>query len=138
MSNNQACPEPFLRLAEELAAWQRYFPREQMLIQNSEDFFGDTGDTFQAAIGFINFEGTPASEATQSYGLGVDDMVVKWREFTLEEDTTDCGTSGSCAVIQLATSNVYEGQAVMEVTVLDAVNAVRAVGIADRIAGCVC
>ncbi len=93
--------------------------------QTLEDFFGDTGDTFQAAIGFVSFEGTPSSEATQSYGLGVDDMVVKWREFTLEEDTTDCATSGSCAVIQLATTNVFEGQAVLSVTVLDAVPSVN-------------
>ena len=78
--------------------------------------------TFQAAIGFVNFEGwLPSGIAQPGYGLAVDDMVVKWREFTLEEDTTDCATSGSCAVIQLATSNVFEGQGVVQVTVLEPV-----------------
>ena len=97
----------------------------QTTVATLEDFFGDTGDTFQAAIGFLSFEGTLSSEATESYGLAVDDMVVKWREYTLEEDTTDCDVSGSCAVIQLATTNVFEGQAVLSVTVLDAVPSVN-------------
>jgi hypothetical protein len=45
-----------------------------------EDFYGNTGNTFQAAIGFVSFEGTPSSQAQRSYGIAVDDMVVKWRE----------------------------------------------------------
>ena len=86
-----------------------------------EDIYGDTGNTFQAAIGFRTVEGTLGNEAQQGYGLAVDDMVIKWREFTLEEDLTDCETSFTCAVIQLATGNIYEGQAVLTVTVLDSV-----------------
>ena len=39
-------------------------------------------------------------------------MVVKWKEFTLDPDSTDCETSGSCAVVELATSNVFQGQTV--------------------------
>jgi len=84
-----------------------------------EDIYGDTGNTFQAAIGFVNFEGTTTGQAQQSYGLAIDDMVVKWREFVLEPDATDCAVSGSCAVVELATSNVFEGQTVLTITVLE-------------------
>jgi hypothetical protein len=84
-----------------------------------EDIYGDTGNTFQAAIGFVNFEGTPASQAQQSYGLAVDDMVVKWREFVFEPDVTDCAVSGICAVLELATTNVFQGQTVLTITVLE-------------------
>ena len=64
-------------------------------VNTLEDIYGDTGDTFQAALGFVNFEGTPAQVAFPSYGLAVDDMVVKWREFTLESDETDCAVTSS-------------------------------------------
>jgi hypothetical protein len=84
-----------------------------------EDIYGDTGNAFQAAIGFVNFQGTPNSQAQQSYGLAVDDMVVKWREFVLDPDATDCEASGSCAVITLETTNVFEAQTVLKITVLE-------------------
>ena len=93
-------------------------PDPEMRFFTLEDLFGDTGNTFQASIGFINFEGTPTNQAQQSYGLAIDDMVVKWREVSLEEDETDCAVSGSCATIELATSNVFEGQTVLTVTVM--------------------
>ena len=40
-----------------------------------EDIYGDTGNTFQAAIGFVSFEGTNSNIAKQSYGISLDDMV---------------------------------------------------------------
>jgi hypothetical protein len=86
-----------------------------------EDIYGDTGNSFQAGLGFVAFEGTAGSQAQQSYGMAVDDLVVKWREFTFDSDVTDCATTGSCAVIELAASNVFDGQTVLTVTVLDAV-----------------
>jgi hypothetical protein len=86
-----------------------------------EDIYGDTGNTFQAAIGFVNFEGTQVNLAQQSYGLALDDMVFKWREFVLEPDVTDCDESGSCAVVELATSNVFQGQTILTISLLDAV-----------------
>jgi hypothetical protein len=92
---------------------------ENESLRTLEDIYGDTGNTFQAAIGFVNFEGTPASQSQRSYGLAVDDMVVKWREFVLETDVTDCAVSGSCAVIELATTNVFQGQTVLTITVLE-------------------
>jgi hypothetical protein len=84
-----------------------------------EDIYGDTGNTFQAAIGFVNFQGDQYNQAERSYGLAVDDMVVKWREFVLDPDVTDCDVSGSCAVIELATTNIFQSQTVLTVTVLE-------------------
>jgi hypothetical protein len=83
-----------------------------------EDIYGDTGNTFQAAIGFVNFEGFYWLPE-RSYGLAVDDMVVKWREFVLDPDVTDCAASHNCAVINLATTNVFQGQTVLSVTLLE-------------------
>ena len=78
-----------------------------------EDLYGASGNTFQAAIGFVNFEGTQANQARQSYGVAVDDMVVKWREFSLDPDATDCAVEGSCAALEYSTSNVFQGQTVL-------------------------
>ena len=55
-----------------------------------EDLFGTTGNKFAGAIGFQTREANRNPEAIAGYGLGIDDVVVEWREFTLEEDTTDC------------------------------------------------
>jgi hypothetical protein len=84
-----------------------------------EDIYGDTGNTFQGAIGFVNFQGDSTAAAQPSYGLAVDDMVVKWREFVLDGDVTDCAATHDCAVIELATTNVYQGQTVLTITVLE-------------------
>ena len=84
-----------------------------------EDIYGDTGNTFQAAVGFVNFEGDTTGAAQSSYGMGVDDMVVKWREFTLDEDVTDCDVNFACASLALDTGRVYEGQTVLTITVLE-------------------
>jgi hypothetical protein len=102
------------------------FNGPDMRFATLEDIYGDTGNTFQAAIGFINFEGTPNAGAGQSYGVAVDDLVLKWREYTFIPDATSCTANFSCAVLELDTSNVFEGQAVIGITVLektpDAVN----------------
>jgi len=84
-----------------------------------EDIYGDSGNTFQAAIGFIDFEGTPTNQSKASYGMAVDDLVIKWREVSLQTDATVC-TTGTCAVLELATSNVFEGQTVLTITAIEA------------------
>ena len=86
-----------------------------------EDIYGDTGNTFQAAIGFVAFEGTDSNIAEQSYGISLDDMVIKWREFTLDPDETDCDESGSCALVELATTGIFRGQTILSITVIDSV-----------------
>ena len=85
-----------------------------------EDFFGPTGNLFQGALSFINFESDVATGPISSYGWGVDDMVVQWREFRLDQDQSDCEVGGSCATIDLMTVNVFEADGSLEVTVHDA------------------
>lgn len=95
------------------------FNGPDMRFATFEDIFGDTGNTFQGAIGFLNFEGTSANPATQSYGLAIDDMYVEWREFTRSVDVTSCA-SGSCAAVEVPTTNVYVGNTEIPVSILDA------------------
>jgi len=74
-------------------------PDPSSKVNTLEDFFGDTGNKFQGAIGIVDFEADPNTPAPQTgYGVGADDMVVKWREVRLDEDTTDCAIDGKCAV----------------------------------------
>ena len=91
-----------------------------------EDDLGETGSYFQGAITLLNLQADgPDSAPALGYGIGVDDVVVEWREFTLVEDVTDCVT-GECAVVNLQQARVFEGNGVLTVTVIehtpDAVN----------------
>ena len=54
-----------------------------------------------------------------SYGIGVDDAVLEWREYSLVADTTNCATGGECAVVDVQSVNLYEGNALLEITVLE-------------------
>ena len=86
-----------------------------------EDTLGDSGNSFQGALGFLVIEGTTIPPQP-GFGAAVDDMVVQWREFRLVKDTTECdpaGGGGSCASIEIETTNVYEGSAVLGLRVLD-------------------
>jgi hypothetical protein len=90
-----------------------------MRFDKLEDLYGDTGKTFQAALSLWNFEKTPAEPAAQpSYGIGVDDMVLEWREYTLVDDAASCA-SGQCAVIDLQASALFENSAALTITVLE-------------------
>ena len=60
-----------------------------------EDILGNSGNRFQGAIGFQNREAQAYTEAASGFGVAVDDVVMTWREFTLEEDRTNCADSGS-------------------------------------------
>ena len=111
------------------------FNGPDMRFQTLEDFYGDTGNTFQAAVGFVNFEGTAQVPAKQDFGLAVDDMFVEWREFTLEQDTSDCD-DGQCATIELSTTNVFDGNTVLSVSVLEPSAGAFACGLGDG--GVVC
>ena len=92
-----------------------------MRFDTLEDIFGDTGEFFQAGIGIANFEKNDPElpDPATGYGIGVDDVVVEWREFNLIDDATACGGNGECAVINLQTTNFFEGNALMTVTVLE-------------------
>ncbi len=46
-----------------------------------EDFYDrEAGESFQGAIGFIVYEGTPYSVPKYTYGASLDDMTVEWSE----------------------------------------------------------
>ena len=92
-----------------------------MRFSTLEDIYGKTGDAFQAGIGILNFEKTDASvpDPAVGYGIGVDDVVMEWREFSLLQDTTDCAAGGECAVVDVQTSNFFEGNSLITITVLE-------------------
>ena len=91
-----------------------------------EDIYGDSGNTFQGAIGIINFEADVTTESKANYGIGVDDMVVTWREIQLTEDQTDCGVDlepgdpgGSCATVDFDSSPAFESRSRLRITVTE-------------------
>lgn len=86
-----------------------------------EDLFGDTGEEFQAALGIINFEkaSQSAPDPIAGYGIGVDDMYVEWREFTLGPDAVDCAVAGACAAISISPLNVFASDEILTITVVD-------------------
>jgi len=82
-----------------------------------EDLYGDTGNTFQGALGFVNMQGK-STAAQGGFGHAIDDMVIEWREFTLEPDSTDCA-AGSCATMLLDTDRAFVGEGIFTLRVLD-------------------
>ena len=88
-----------------------------------EDIYGDTGNDFQAALGFNNREPDPLTKGVPAgYGLAVDDMVVSWKETRLDLDTHTCSNAiGECATLDTASTLAYEGNAIISLTVVDKV-----------------
>ncbi|HJQ97931.1 MAG TPA: hypothetical protein VJ826_06410 [Candidatus Polarisedimenticolaceae bacterium] len=84
-----------------------------------EDFYGDTGKRFQAALSFYNREpiSSTISPNVNGYGIGVDDMFISWKETRLDEDTTTC--AGECADLEVKTTLSYEPTGFIELTVTD-------------------
>jgi hypothetical protein len=90
-----------------------------MRFDKLEDLYGDTGETFQAALTMMTFERTPSEQFPQiSYGIGVDDMVIEWREYTLVDDAASCG-AGQCASISLDTNVSFERSSALTVTIVE-------------------
>ncbi|ANM30160.1 hypothetical protein ABI59_12140 [Acidobacteria bacterium Mor1] len=83
-----------------------------------EDLYGDSGSTFRGAIGFLVAEGTIDEEPETGFGASIDDMVFMWKEVALDPDLTECA-AGACAVVELQSTNFYEGNSVVTVSVLD-------------------
>ncbi|MCP3980277.1 MAG: S8 family serine peptidase [bacterium] len=98
------------------------FNGPDMRFATLEDIFGKTGTTFQAGVGMLNFEKAQAADPDPAagYGVAVDDMVVEWREFGLVADTTNCATEGQCAAMEVESTNFYEGNALVKISVMDA------------------
>ncbi|ANM28360.1 hypothetical protein ABI59_00040 [Acidobacteria bacterium Mor1] len=95
------------------------FNGPDMRFSTLEDIYGDSGPSFQGAIGFLVAEGTEDEQPVTGFGAAVDDMVFQWKEIQLDPDTTAC-TGGACAVLELATTNFFEGSALLNITALDA------------------
>src|SRR5262245_488456 len=72
-----------------------------------EDIYGDTGNFFKAAIAIRNDEKDSPDEPDPAtgYGLGIDDVLLMWREYSTVADAWNCGTSGQCAVIDVQSNN---------------------------------
>jgi hypothetical protein len=84
-----------------------------------EDFYGDTGKRFQAAVSFYNREPITSTfnPNVNGYGIGVDDMFISWKESRLDEDTTAC--AGECADVEVSSTLAYEPTGFVELTVTD-------------------
>jgi hypothetical protein len=84
-----------------------------------EDFYGDTGKRFQAAVSFYNREPVTSTITpnVNGYGIGVDDMFISWKESRLDEDTTAC--AGECADLEVSSTLAYEPSGFVELTVTD-------------------
>ncbi len=60
---------------DQLDAWRRYFPREQILILKSENFFGDTPGFFRQVLGFLGLAEWRSPEFAahnRTSGAGID------------------------------------------------------------------
>jgi hypothetical protein len=84
-----------------------------------EDFYGDTGTRFQAALSFYNKEPIPSTvnPNKSGYGIGVDDMFISWKETRLDEDVTVCARE--CADLEVASTLAYAPTGFIEMTVTD-------------------
>ena len=91
-----------------------------MRITELEDFYGDTGTAFRAALGFNTRESDPnTAGVAPGYGVAVDDMVISWKETRLDPDTHDCAGSGECATLETASAVAYAGSSTIDLTVTD-------------------
>ncbi|RMF71187.1 MAG: hypothetical protein D6738_14425 [Acidobacteria bacterium] len=91
-----------------------------------DDFYGPTGDSWAGELGFLVAEPEGNDAALQSYGIGVDDMVVEWIESHPIDDTAAVCTAGNpdydgqCARIALGVAfNTNDGDGEIPVTVVD-------------------
>src|SRR6187455_3605680 len=94
-------------------------PATEVKVATLEDFYGDTGERFQAALSFYNREAISVtiSPNVNGYGIGVDDMFISWKETRLDEDTTTC--AGECADLEVKSTLSYEPTGFVELTVTD-------------------
>ena len=86
-----------------------------------EDFYGETGNQFRAALELYTHEPTPSTPSGfTGFGVAVDDMVVSWKETRLDEDShTHCASGGECATLETASAVSFEGVSVVALTVTD-------------------
>jgi hypothetical protein len=92
----------------------------EMRLSTLEDFYGDTGTRFRGAVGFLNLEPTTGTYGGgSSYGLGIDDMFVSWKETRLDEDSHTHCAGGQCADIEVGQTFSYDANGVLAISVTD-------------------
>ena len=68
------------RYAEQLTEWYRYFDREQLLIIRSEDYFSDSGQTFQQVFRFLGLSPAEIKVTKQHHASDYPPMKPETRE----------------------------------------------------------
>ncbi len=118
------------------------FNGPDMRFTTLEDIYGPSGNSFQGALGFFIAQDPDAATGTppqNGFGAAIDDMVLEWREFRLDKDSTDCAT-GECAALDLQSTNFFEGSAILTITLIekspDAVNDCNLDGTPDGTTDC--
>jgi hypothetical protein len=92
-----------------------------------EDIYGPAGTTWQTEVAFYVQEPEGDEAPGQSYGLGIDDMVIEWKEFHPVDqsgDSCDPGANpdfqGQCARVSLGVAfNTNDGDGEVPVSVKD-------------------
>jgi hypothetical protein len=85
-----------------------------------EDYYGDSGTAFRAALGFNNREPVAGTAGVfPGYGVAVDDMIIAWKETRLDPDSHDCAGSGECATLNASSQIAYVGSSAVSLTVTD-------------------
>ncbi|MCP3978631.1 MAG: S8 family serine peptidase [bacterium] len=84
-----------------------------------EDLIGESGDTFQAALGLLVKEKDLPTlpDPVSSLGATIDDVVVEWREYELVDDQTSCNCA--CATVHVDTSTIFAPAALLSITVIE-------------------
>ncbi len=85
-----------------------------------EDSYGDDGINWRGAVGYMVNEAIPGyPTVVKGYGVAIDDMVLEWKEVRVVEDTTTSCATGSCATLDLSTTQSYSSLGRIDITVTD-------------------
>ncbi|MCX6276623.1 MAG: sulfotransferase domain-containing protein [Bacteroidetes bacterium] len=72
------------RYAEQLSEWLKYFPLGQILIIRSEDYFSNSGETFQEVFNFLSLPAADILLAKEHHSSGYPPMKQETRELLAE------------------------------------------------------
>ncbi|NJN63633.1 MAG: hypothetical protein HC882_01325 [Acidobacteria bacterium] len=91
-----------------------------------EDLYGPEGQAWQGEVGLLVSEPEGNTAAVPSYGIGIDDMVLQWKEIhPIGQTVATCSVAnpqyeGTCAQLALGVAfNTNDGDGEIEVSVID-------------------
>ena len=84
-----------------------------------EETYGPDGINWQGAVGYMVNEAFGGLPQVRGYGVAIDDMVLEWKESRVVEDTTTSCATGSCATLDVATTQSYNSLGRLDITVTD-------------------